>query len=415
VSETQDNRAPTGAAAAFRVPYFGAVWSSNFLQFFASQIHLFTLQWLITDLSESRTLLGLAIAINGATVALASTAAGVAADRFAKRDLLIATRVGMTVLVLAMAAGVYAGVIELWHILAASAVGGLFSAISQPAAQTYVFDVVGRERAQAAVALNSAGIGLGQMGGPALAGALIAFGGMAGSWLGAAAALLIAVLLLARVPIKGLSPGERRAPLREFREGFSFVLSQPPVLLSLVACSMAFFNGAIFTMRPVFARHVLEVGSQGMGGMAAAAGLGTLLGALVATRLGSLRRPGIAITLSMFAFSSCLLLYSFAFSYPYILAVEFASGLAAQVWQISTFFGLQMAVPEAMRGRVMGMVFTVVQLAQVGGLFVGRLADRVGDQLAMGIFGATPMVILALLLLFGFRPLLELGRTSAET
>lgn len=410
MSETQsDPPARGGAAAAFRVPYFGAVWSSNVLQFFASQVHLFTLLWLITDLTQSRTLLGLAIAINGATVTLSSTAAGVAADLFPKRDLLLATRIGMTALVLAMAAGVHAGAVELWHILFASAVGGLLSAISQPATQTYVFDIVGRERAQAAVALNSAGIGLGQMGGPALAGAIIAAGGMAGSWLGAAAALVVATLLLARVPIKGISVGERHAPLRELREGFAFVRSQPPVLLALVACSMAFFNGAIFTMRPVFARHVLDVGSEGMGGMAAAAGLGTLLGALAATRLRTFRRPGLAIALSMFAFSSCLLLYAFAFSYPYILVVEFASGLAAQVWQISTFSGLQMAVPEAMRGRVMGMVFTVVQLAQVGGVFVGLLADRVGDQVAMGIFGSAPMIVLAMLLLFGHRQLRHLG------
>jgi len=185
-------------------------------------------------------------------------------------------------------------------------------------------------------------------------------------------------------------------------------------LLTLVACSMAFFNGAIFALRPVFARHVLGVGSEGMGVMMASAGLGTLLGALAATLLPSFRRPGIAITLSMFAFSSCIFLYSFAFSYPYILAVEFASGLAAQVWQISTFSGLQMSVPEAMRGRVMGILFTVVQLAQVGGVFVGRLADQLGDQLAMGIFGAVPMVVLAGLLLFGSRSLRQLGAASDD-
>jgi hypothetical protein len=48
----------------------------------------------------------------------------------------------------------------------------------------------------------------------------------------------------------------------------------------------------------------------------------------------------------------------------------------------------------------------------VGGVFVGPLADRVGDQLAMGIFGAIPMVFLALLLLLGAGPLGKLAAVS---
>ena len=66
-----------------------------------------------------------------------------------------------------------------------------------------------------------------------------------------------------------------------------------------------------------------------------------------------------------------------------------------------------------MRGRAMGIVSPVVQLAQVGGVFVGQLADRIGDQLAMGIFGAVPMVVLATLIAFGSRQLRRLGTEDA--
>ena len=175
---------------------------------------------------------------------------------------------------------------------------------------------------------------------------------------------------------------------------------------------MAFFNGALAAMRPVFARHVLEVGSQGMGVMAASAGLGNLLGALFATRLPDFRRPGLAITLGMLGFATSIVLYSLAFSLPYVLGVEFLAGVFAQLWQISTFAGLQMAVSEEMRGRVMGLVFTTAQLAQVGGLFVGRLADAIGDQAAMATFGAIPVALLILVLVFGRRSLAELGRDA---
>jgi len=400
-----DARAGAGPLQVLRTPYYGRVWLSNLLHFVGSQVQLFALQWFVTDVTASRTILGLVTTVQGTTVALASPAAGVAADRLPRRGLLVGGRAGLAAGVLAMVALARMGWLDLPAVFAFAVGVGLLAALSQPAALTYVFDVVGRERAQSAVALHSAGIGLGQMAGPALAGVGIAVVGVTGSWLAAAAALGTAALLLVATPIRGDATPTERHPLRELQEGFAYVWATPPLRIALAICSMAFFNGALAAMRPVFARHVLEVGSQGMGWMAAAAGTGNLLGAVGATLLPTFRRPGLAIGFSMLGFSACIVLYAFALSLPYVLAVEFASGLCAQLWQVSSFSGLQLAVPERLRGRVMGILFTVVQLAPMGGVFVGSLADRVGDQLAMGIFGAVPMALTALLLLVGWRSL----------
>lgn len=409
-----DHRSGVAPLRVLRSPYYGRVWLSNFLQFFGSQVQLFTLQWFVTELTASRTILGLVTSVQGFTIALASPAAGVAADRLPPRGLLLWGRALLALGVLAIAFLARQGWLTLPLVFTFAALVGLLAALSQPAALTYVFDVVGRERAQSAVALHSAGIGLGQMAGPALAGVLVAGVGVTGSWLSAAAGLGLAALLLLRTPSRAPDTRREHHPLRELREGFAYVRASPPLLLALAICSMAFFNGALGAMRPVFARHVLEVGSEGMGWMAAAAGTGNLLGALGATLLPDFRRPGLAIGLSMLGFSTCIVLYSFAFSLPYILAVEFASGLCAQLWQISSFSGLQLAVPEQMRGRVMGMLFTVVQLAQIGGVFVGSLADRLGDQLAMGIFGVIPMTLTTAMLVGGRRALLALRPIGAR-
>ena len=403
-----------GPFAPFRIPHFGLVWSSNLIHFFAGQVHLLTLQWLATDLSSSRTILGLVIAVQGIVVALGSPLGGVVADRTAKRGLLLGVRLGLAGMVFGLGFLVQAGWISLWHVMVAAGLGGLLNAVGQPASQTYVFDVVGTRSAQPAIALNSSAIGLGQMTGPALAGWLITRVGVVGAWGAAAAGFVTAALLLIRIPIAGRPSGASRAAWRELREGLAYALGTPPVALALLACTMAFFNGAIFAMRPVFARHVLDVGSAGMGGLAAAAGFGTLLGSLVATMLPDFRRPGLAIAGSMLAFSTCVFLYAFAWSFPYLLGVEFASGLAAQIWQIASFSGLQMSVPDRMRGRVMGLLFTVAQLAQVGGVFVGQLADRLGDRVAMGIFGAIPVVLLLGLFAFGYRQLAKLGEATRE-
>lgn len=403
-----------GPLETLRTPYFGRVLLANVLQFLGTTVQLFTLQWVVTDMTTSRGILGLVISVQGAVVALASPAAGVAADRLPKRDLLIVGRAGLCASVLAMTIMAHFEWLELWHVFVFAAGAGLLGALFQPTALTYVFDVVGRDRAQSAVAFNSAGIGLGQMAGPALAGVLVASVGVVGSWLSSAAGLAAAAVLLIAIPIRGEPAATASHPLRELAEGFRFVLRTPPVLLALLACSMAFFNGALMAMRPAMARFVLDVGSEGMGLMAACAGLGNLLGAIGAASLPQFRRPGIAITVSMLVFATCTLLYSFAFSLSYILVVEFASGLVAQFWQISAFAGLQLSVPEAMRGRVMGLLFTTAQLAQVGGVFVGMLADEVGDQVAIGVFGVVPIVFLTGLLVFGYRSLMRLGPETAE-
>ena len=110
-----------------------------------------------------------------------------------------------------------------------------------------------------------------------------------------------------------------------------------------------------------------------------------------------------------------VLLYSLAFSLPYLMVIEFLAGLCAQLWQISTFGGLQMAVPEEMRGRVMGIVFMLAQFALVGSVFVGRLADGIGDQPALAVFGVIPALAMLAILVFGHRTLGELGEPTRAT
>ena len=399
--------------SAFSIPYFRGLWVSNLLHFMGLQVQLFTLQWLATDLTDSRMLIGLILAIQGVTIALLSPVAGVAADRFARRNLLILCRLALASIVAALAGLALTGAAALPHLFAFAIILGGLTALSQPPSQTYLFDVVGRDRTQQAVALNSAGIGVGMMLGPGMAGLLIAVVGVVGSWLSAAAGLGVAGLLRLRIPVAGRTPGERRAPVRELAEGFRYVWERPPLRLAMIVCALSFFNGALAAMRPIFARHVLDVGSQGMGMMAGSMGLGNLLGALFATKLPDFRRPGLSITVAMLGFSLMIVLYAFAFSLYYLMVIEFAAGLFGQLWQISTFAGLQMSVSEQMRGRVMGIVFMVAQFALMGSVFVGLVADEIGDQWALGLFGALPSMILIGILIFGRQTLAALGAASA--
>ena len=402
----RDDDAGSSVLTTFRQPHFAAFWSSNILQSLCFNVLGVTMQWLLTSLTDSRGILGFMGFAQGGTVARVSPVGGVVADRFPKRALLIACRLLLTALVAVIGTLVYLEKIEIWHLVVAAVFGGGVSALMSPAAQTIVFDLVGQRRIQSAVALNATGSGFAQAAGPALGGVLIAAVGIAGSYAFAAGGSLVAVALLASLPAMAAARRTGRPSMgSELAEGFRYVWARPPLRLALVACAMAIFNGALFPMRAIFARHVLNVSSTGFGGMAAAAGLGTVLTAMAMAWLPPLRRHGIAITASMLGYALCLVAYSFAFSYEYILAVEFMTGVTGQLWNVWTLAGIQLAVSSEMRGRIVSLVFMFAQLGFLGQLAVGLLADLVGDQIALATFGVIPSVVLAGILGLGHRTL----------
>jgi predicted MFS family arabinose efflux permease len=281
--------------------------------------------------------------------------------------------------------------------------------VLNPATQTYVVDVVGRRRTDHAISLNAIGSSVGTIGGAALAGILIKEVGVVSTYFWAAGGVVISALLVIFIPIQGRATrGDASSPLSDLKAGFAYVRARPPLMLALLACAMALFNGAISPMRVIFARYVFEAGPDGLGMMSGAHGIGTMAAALFMTLRPPSRNFGLLITGTMMLYAVGILMYAFAFSFEYILAVEVWLGLIGQIWHICALIGFQLAVPEEMRGRVLSMVFTLAQLGFVGGFLVGLLADFAGDQIAVGLFGAIPTVLLLGILTFGWKTLKQM-------
>ena len=260
------------ALRTFRLPYYGRVWTSNLIQFVCFQVLFLALQWLVTSMTPLRSAVGLVGFVQGGTIALLSPAAGVIVDRRPKRTLIVIGRSGLAAVAMTIGMLVYTESIEYWHLLVVSVVGGLLASLLNPATQTFVVDVVGRRRTQHAVALNAMGSSFGSMGGGAVAGVLVGTVGMVATFVSASLGVVLAALVILTIPITGRSTreGERTSPLSDLREGFAYVRGRPPLLLALLACAMAVFNGAISPMRPIFARHVLGVGPEEFGVMSGA-------------------------------------------------------------------------------------------------------------------------------------------------
>ena len=397
------------AVETFRLPFYGRLWASNLVQFICLHVLFLAMMWLVTSLTEVRSWVGFLAFVQGGTIALASPFAGVVVDRQSKRSLIIFGRLGLACVASSLGLFVWAGVIAYWHLLLVSVIGGLIASVLSPATQTFVVDVVGRNRTEHAISLNAIGSSFGTIGGAALAGVLIGAVGMVSTFLSAAVGVAVAGLLVLTIPIEGQTVRrEVTSPLSDLKEGFKYVRAHPPLMLALLACAMALFNGAIGPMRPVFARHVLGVGAESFGMMSGVHGIGTMVAALYVTLRPPTKNFGLFITGTMLLYAIGVLLYSFAFSFGYILVIEGLMGFAGQLWHISALIGFQLAVPEAMRGRVLSMVFTLAQLGFVGGFLVSVLADVAGDQFAVGLFGAIPTVLLGGLLITGWKTLKQM-------
>lgn len=404
-------RAETGrhpVVETFRLPFYARLWTSNLLQFICFQVLFLAMQWLVTSLSPLRSAVGLMGFVQGGTIALFSPMAGVIVDRAPKRNLIAAGRIAMASISFAVGLLVFTDQVAYWMLVSVSVVGGLVASVLSPATQTYVVDVVGRDRTHHAVSLNAMGTSFGTIGGGALAGVLVGSLGIVPTYFSAAVGVFVAALLVLTIPSPGRVEriGERSSAWQDLREGYAYVRERPPLLLALLACSMALFNGAVNPMRPIFARHVLDVGASGFGMLSAAHGVGTLVAALgVTLRPPHPRHVGLLIVGTMLGFAVGIVLYSFAFSFGWALGVEVWLGFTGQLWNVVAVVGFQLAVPEAMRGRVLSMVFTLAQLGFVGILGVGALADQVGDRTALAVFGAIPTVLLSGLLVFGWKTL----------
>jgi hypothetical protein len=142
------------AIETLRLPHFAPLFGANFVQAFCGQIMMMAMQWLTIDqLTEERTLYFIIPFLQGGVAALLSPYAGVIADRVSKRALLVGGRLLLAVIVLSMATLVWTGLVTLTHVYLASLVGGVISAMMQPAGQTFVFDIVGRDRLENAISL----------------------------------------------------------------------------------------------------------------------------------------------------------------------------------------------------------------------------------------------------------------------
>lgn len=384
---------------ALNHPEFRRFFAAQMLSQVGSWMQTVAQSWLVLQLTNSAFKLGLLGTLQFSPVLLFSVFAGAAADRLPKRRILIATQA--TLAVQALLLGVLAGTgrVEYWHVGALGLVLGFANVIDMPARQSFIAELVGREDLVNAVALNSAAFNAARIVGPAIAGVLIGRFGVMPAFVLNSLGFLVVIVALVRLRSEGRPVARGGSVLAEVGEGMRYALRTPRMRLMLgllLVVSLAVFNFTVYV--PLLARNVLHLGAEGFGFLMASLGVGAVSGALA---LGSQRRsqPPVPVMFGAAAIACGGLTAMTAVRHVWVaVPMLFVIGFFGILLVAGCNTAMQLAAPDAMRGRVMSFYALIWGgVFPIGAFLVGWISEGWGVPRAFLVMGGFGVVALAAL------------------
>jgi MFS family permease len=385
------------ALSALRHRNYRLYWLGQLSSVLAQNMEGVAQGWLVLELTNSPLLLGLTgMAFAIPTIAL-TLLGGVIADRADRRRIMIASQSfsALTFLLLALLI-VFEGV-ALWHVMVTAFASGCVRAFDRPSRMALLPQMVPKEDIPNAVAVGGTIWQLNRLVGPALAGMLIYLIGIGPTYLFCVGASLAAVILWLGIRVKDApAAAGSGGVMQHMAEGLNFIRGNEVFFMFI---ALIFFNSAFgmsyLILMPVFARNVLEVGSQGFGFLQSAGGAGALIGVLAVAWFSHARGKGKQALFGAAAFGALLVGFAISKSYLFSLVLAFALGAASQFYMTTISTVLQMNLPNELRGRVMGIYGLAWELMPVGGMIAGAVAEFAGAPIAVG-FGGFMVAAMAL-------------------
>jgi len=351
--------------------------------------------WLILELSNSPFLVGLESTVAWLPAWLVSLPAGVLADHFNKRNLMIIGQAVLAVLAAVLAVLTLSGVVTIAHILIISALTGFVVAANAPVRQSIMPELVGKKDLLNAIALSGVVFNGARIIGPSIAGLVLGIIGAGGcfainsiSFL----AIIIALFFVRLQPVDG--PKETESVWKRIAAGLRFVKGHGDIrVLMLMAAVYASFGICYMPMMPVFARDVFRAGPGGYGIMMAAIGVGAVGGLLTIATLGRTRYKGRILVLGTLALGSLLLAYSLVRSFHVAIALLVGMGFSQSMVMSLSNTLIQTLCPDKVRGRVMS-IFTMSFLGMfpLGSLLAGTVAQKWGAPAATLLGGCVVLL-----------------------
>ncbi|MGB1714198.1 MAG: MFS transporter [Arenicellales bacterium] len=367
---------------ALQSPRYRRFWLGSIFSTGATQLYFVGMGWLVFKLTGSALYLGLLGVAMAVPTILATLAGGLVADHGNR---------GRILLITSMLAGVALGIltildlgdwITVWQVLLLAALLGLISGFDMPARVSFFPALIEPHQMMSAVALSSILWQGTRMVLPAVGGVLIA---LADTWI-IFALCTVGFAVMARILLSLQTPDafpRRSDDNRGLTAAWRFILQEKlfAVLIAMTWISM-FFGTAYVQIMPVFA-ELLGTGEEGYGLLLSATGVGSVLGTILVGRLQNSPKLGGVMMGGSVLFCLSLILFALVtglaadwrFAFALACGCAMLSAVGGSFFLISSMTVMQLAVPDALRGRVMGIHSITFSLIALGGLVLGPLAE----------------------------------------
>jgi len=380
---------------------FSSLGSRNLRWYFAgltvsqvgSWIQLVATPWLVLRLTGNGAILGVTYAMQFVPILLLGAFAGVVADRYDKRTLLIVTTTLLGLNALALGVLTLTHVITVWMIIVLSILLGIVAAFDNPIRRSFVPEIVEPDQLTNAVSLNNAVFTMARIVGPSIAGICIATVGIGWCFILNAVSFVAVVVALQVMHVDQLhGHGPIAKAKGQLRDGFVYAWRDKMIrlaTLSIFVVGVLSFNYQV--VLPLMAKREFHTGAGGYALMFAATGVGSLVGALFSAHRS--RASGRLMVNSVVAFGVAMGLAAVAPTLWLEYLALIPMGMLGMVFfSMANATVQERAVPE-IRGRITAL-FSVAFLGStpIGSPIIGAVAQSLGARVGFAIGAVAALV-----------------------
>ena len=363
------------------------------------QIVAVTVGWHVYELTRdpwSLGLIGLAEVIPFFCVAPFS---GYLVDHLPRRKLGAVACAGLALnaVALALVAAGWLPLRGLWPIYVAIAVGGVARSFLGPVHNALFARVLKRDQFARGASMGSVVFQTGLVAGPAIGGVLVGSAGKSVAYgLAALFAVAAATALLAMPVTEPAQPQQRGPVFASIAEGLRFVFSHQVLLAALALDMFAVLFGGAISLAPAFIKDVLHAGPEALGILRGAPALGSVAVAIWLSRHPLQANAGRILLAAVTGFGACMIGFGLSTSFWLSAFLLLVSGMFDGVSVVVRSTILQLATPDAMRGRVSSVNSIFISSSnELGAFYSGSMARLLGLVPSVVVGGITTIAVVA--------------------